>query len=85
MKQTKPEWVDRAVGTSKFHKEKLRQFPSWTAKKTAIALNRSIGAISEELMLASFLKTYENDLYKCEFHHEAIEWVRNKKRELDKE
>lgn len=50
---------------------------------TAKCLNRSIGSVSQYLMLASWLKTHEKQLKRFKNAKDALEFVRNKKKEMN--
>lgn len=57
---------------------KLRDNISWRVEDTARELNRSDGRISEDLMLASWVKTHPQIL-DFEYVKDALVFVRNKK------
>lgn len=78
----KQDWLDRAVEINKFHTQCLKDDENWTLEKTATSLNRSIGSISENLMLASWAKTHEKQLRRCSSMRDAISFVKMRKREL---
>lgn len=78
----KLEWVERVLLVKAFHVEKLKLDSEWTIDKTCKELNRSKGSVSEDLMLAHWMKifpTIQDMTYK-----EATVWVRKRKRELDR-
>ena len=78
----KLDWLDRAIQVHKFHIAQMKEEPSWTIVKTADALNRSIGSVSQDLLLASWSKTHEKPLRKCKSMNEALAFVRSKEREM---
>lgn len=78
-KEPKPEWLERVLETKRFHAEHLKDDKNWTIKQTAILLRRGIGPVSEELKVASWLRTHREELLQFEFIHEAIEFIRSKK------
>lgn len=78
----KQDWLDRAVEINKFHTQCLKDDENWTLEKTATSLNRSMGSISENLMLASWAKTHEKQLRRCSSMRDAISFVKMRKREL---
>lgn len=82
MDKQKPEWLSRVKQTHSFHVSKLRDNPKWRVKDTAKALNRAIGPISEELKIASWLRTHEAQLCEFEYIHEAIEYIRERKHHM---
>ena len=75
-------WLDRAVEIQKFHINQLRDEPGWTIVKTAKALNRSVGSVSEDLLIASWRKTHEKQLKRFDSQREALAFVRSRKREM---
>lgn len=85
MKQppVKQSWIDICVEIHNFHVLQVRHEFGWTIEKTAKALNRSEGAVSQYLMLASWLKTHERQLRKFRCAKDALEFVRAKKREIN--
>lgn len=82
VKQT---WIQRAVEIHHFHVQQLRDDTSWTIEKTAHALNRSIGSVSQDLLIARWLKTHEKQLKRCSSMRDALAWVRVKSREMQLE
>jgi hypothetical protein len=58
MGDTPSKWIERVKAVEVYHKNQLRENPKWTLRNTADDLKRSIGRISEDLMLASFMKTH---------------------------
>lgn len=77
----KQDWMSRCLDVYNFHAAQLRDEPSWTVSQTADALNRSIGSVSQDLLLASWLRTHERQLKRCN-QREALEFVRTRKREM---
>lgn len=75
-------WLDRAIEIHRFHVTQLRDEPGWTIVKTARILNRSVGSVSEDLLIASWLKTHEKQLKRFDSMREALAFVRSKKREM---
>jgi hypothetical protein len=74
-------WIERAKSTYNFHRNKLIQDKKWRVQDTALRLRRSIGSVSEDLLLARWLKTNEKELEKLDYANEALEFVKNKNRE----
>jgi hypothetical protein len=75
-------WLDRAIEINKFHATQLKDEPGWTITKTAKMLNRSVGSVAEDLLIASWLKTHEKQLKRFNSMREALAFVRSKKREM---
>lgn len=78
----KSHWLDRAIQVHKFHCNQLKDESNWTIAKTANALNRSIGSVSQDLLLASWSRTHEKQLKRFNSMREALEFVRSKSREM---
>lgn len=85
MKDTPAPWIQRAKATNRFHIEKLKEDSKWRLKDTARALKRSIGSISEDLLIAYWLRTHEKDILKFDYCKEALEWIREKELEVQTE
>lgn len=75
-------WLDRAIEVNRFHILQCKDDPTWTIQKTADALNRSIGSVSQDLSLASWARTHEKQLRRCDSMREALAYVRMKEREM---
>jgi hypothetical protein len=82
VKQT---WIERAVDIHRFHISQLREEPNWTIERTARALNRSVGSVSQDLLIARWLKTHEKQLKRCSSMRDALAWVRLKCHEMQLE
>lgn len=82
VKQT---WLERARETSRFHYSNVKEKANWRLGNTAKLLNRSIGSISEDLLIATWYKTHGKELEKFEYAHEALEFIREKKRKMNLE
>lgn len=75
-------WLERSIEVHKFHISQCKLDSEWTIKKTALALNRSIGSVSQDLLLASWSKTHEKQLKRCSSMRDALAFVRLKEREM---
>ena len=82
-KARKEHWTEKVIAVYNFHVERLRVDKSWTLQNTADELGRSLGTISQYIMLAHWLRTHENKLRSFKSSTAAIEWVKDKKRELE--
>lgn len=78
----KQDWITRAVEVNRFHIQQCKDESSWTIAKTAASLNRSIGSVSQDIKLASWLKTHEKQLRRFKSMRNALEFVRSKEREM---
>lgn len=76
-------WIEKAKETYKYHKTKLLESDNHTEAKTAKLLRRSLGSICEDLLIARWLRTHERQLEKFEHAYQALEWIREKKREQE--
>ncbi len=83
MKQApvKINWIDRAVQVYNYHVSQVKDDPDWTLEKTANSLNRSIGSVSQDMLIANWCKTHEKRLRKFRSMKDALEFIRDKKRE----
>ena len=80
-----PKFIKKAKETYSYHRSKLLEDDKWTTIKTAKALRRSIGSISEDLLIARWCRSHENQLEKFLFTYEALDWIREKIAEQKKE
>lgn len=82
----KREWIERAEQTASYHKDKLRiavaSKSEWKISDTARELNRSIGRVSEDLMVCEWLKSHRNQLERFKFMSDALDYIRAKKKEM---
>lgn len=80
-----PKFIEKAKETYRFHRDKLMSNDKWNTAKTAKALRRSIGSISEDLMIARWCRTHEPQLMKFRYAYEALEYIREKMKEQETE
>lgn len=79
-------WLEKAISTHKIHVANLKnQGKDWTLQKTAKALNRSLGSVCEDIMIAKWYKTHSSKLERLNSAREALEFIREKKDEMDLE
>ena len=79
-----PKWLEDALQTAQFHRfHKLSSAKKWTLKDTAKALRRSLGPISEDIMIAKWHKTHDMSQFK--YAYEAINFIKMKKKEMELE
>ena len=78
----KVSWIERARETHQFHASKRRENSSWRIQDTAKVLKRSVGSISEDLLIASWLRTNRYQLEKFDFAKDALAYIRNKENEM---
>lgn len=82
MNEKKPEWLARVKETHRFHIQHIKDNPKHTIADTCKLLKRSIGSVSQELKVASWLRTHSAQLEEFEFFHQAIEYIRQRKHKL---
>jgi hypothetical protein len=84
MSEVQPKWLEKAKETFKYHRSNLLSHEKWTSVQTAKALRRSIGSVSEDLLIARWSKTHEKELEKFKYAYEAIEWIRERQDDMEK-
>lgn len=75
-------WLERAKETHNYHVKKKQEDSKWTSVDTARSLKRSLGSISEDLKIASWMKTHLEDLIKFDYAKDAIAFIRNKEEKM---
>lgn len=78
-----PKWLLRSKETYRFHREHLLDNSKWLLSDTAKALRRSLGSVCEDIKIAKWLKTHENQLEKFEYVKDVLIWIRKKEKEMD--
>lgn len=78
----KQHWINKCIDIHNFHVSQLKEEANWTIEKTAKALCRSVGAVSQAITIASWVRTHENQLRKFRTEKDALEFIKNKKREM---
>lgn len=73
-------WVERVKHVSVIHTSHLKENSKWTMDDTAKELNRSVGRISEDLMLARYMRTHPR-VETFRVVQDALEYCRKIKRE----
>lgn len=76
-------WITRARETYNFHRRQLMSNDKWTLAMTAKALKRGLGPISEDILIAKWLKTHSAQIEKFEYACEALDYIRKRARELE--
>ena len=73
-------WVERVKHVARFHAAQLAENPKWTIVDTGKELKRSKGRISEDLLLARYMKTHPRvELFRTV--QDALEYCRKIKRD----
>jgi hypothetical protein len=79
-----PKYLEKAKATYAFHRSKLVEDASWRVSDSARALRRSIGSISEDLLISRWSRNLPQ-LEKLNHAYEALRMIRQKQKELDSE
>ncbi len=74
-------WQERCQAVSRYHAQRCKDDDSHTLEETATELNRSPGRISDDLTIASWMKTHPR-VEKFKNPTQAIGWIREKKKEM---
>lgn len=77
----KQTWLERVRATEEYHRSQLMLNKKWRLEDTAIQLHRAFGSISQDLLIASWLRTHETKISKFKTFTEAIEFVREAERQ----
>jgi len=78
----KSHWLDRAIQVYNFHVNQLKEESGWTIKKTADALNRSVGSVSQDILLANWSRTHDKQLRRYNSMKDALSFVKAREREF---
>lgn len=78
-----PKYITKAKETYNYHRSKLLANDKWTTVQTAKALRRSIGGVSEDLIIARWCRTHEKELEKFKYAYEALDFIRRKQKEQE--
>ena len=76
-----PRYLEKAKQTYKFHREQVLSHNEWTIAATAKALRCSFGNVAEDLLIARWSKTHENQLMKFSYRYEALKFIKEKQKE----
>ena len=75
-------WLARALEIQAYHISCLKSDPNWTIEKTAKSLSRSLGSVSQDLLIASWLRSHEKQLRRCSSAREALQFIRSKRKAI---
>jgi len=78
----KSDWMTQCVEIHRFHISQLLIEPNWTLDKTAKSLNRSIGSVSQAILISSWMKTHEKQLKRCRSMTDALKFIRERQKEM---
>jgi len=74
----KSTWLELAIEIYSFHTSQLKDDKSWTIRKTAKDLNRSLGSVSQSITIGSWYKTHEKQLKRFNSLKEAMNFIRDR-------
>ncbi len=80
-----PDFLVKALNTRAIHIANLKHNDNWTLKQTAKALGRSIGSVSEDLMIARWYKIHPKRIEGFSTASDCLEWIRDKEKEAEME
>lgn len=75
----KQNWLTRCIQIQQFHASQMKEEPEWNLAKTAKALDRSIGSVSEDITIALWLRSHDKAIRRCKYRQDALELIREKK------
>lgn len=78
----KTTWWERAQATARYHANRMKANPSHTLTDTANELRRSLGSISEDILIAAWLITHERHLKEFKYAKDALAFIREKKKRM---
>lgn len=79
----KLDWLNRAVQVHNFHVAQMKDEKNWTVEKTADALNRSVGSVSQDIKIAKWCKTHEKQLRRFNSMRDALSYIKDKEHEMN--
>jgi uncharacterized membrane protein len=77
-------FLEKARNTYAFHLMKITNDDNWTMTMTANKLGLSVGAVSEDILIARWLKTHEKIIEKFKYRYEALKFIREKEKEMER-
>lgn len=80
-----PDFLKKAKETHRVHSANCREYKDWNISKTAKALGRSIGSISEDLLIVRWWKVFPVKIEKMRYAKDCLEWIREKANEQELE
>ena len=75
-------WMETAINIQYYHVMKLKENLKWRVEDTAKDLKRSKSAVSQYLLIASWLRSHENQLRRLRTMEDALEFIRKHKHDL---
>jgi hypothetical protein len=75
-------WLDRAIQVYNYHVNLRKSERNWTIEKTAEALQRSIGSVSNDITVATWSITHEKQLRRFRSMRDALAYIKEKKDEM---
>jgi hypothetical protein len=83
--EIKLNWLQRAIKVNEFHRRCVMNKVSGeyhSIRDTAELLSRSVGSVSEDLLICSWLRTYPTQIESFHTASEALKFIRDKRKEL---
>jgi hypothetical protein len=77
------QWLERAKYTHNIHAVRSRDDPAWKMKDTSFFLGRSVGSVSEDLLLIRWWRIFPAELEKFDYAYDAIKYIRAWEREQE--
>jgi hypothetical protein len=78
---TEKEWITKALETQKIHLSNLKADVRWRLQDTARLLGYSIGNVSQDLLIAKWLRI-DDSVKKFEYARDALSYIKTKERKL---
>lgn len=76
-------WIQRAIETYRYHAQKLKENKHWRLSDTAKALRRSLGSISEDVLIAEWLKEHDAEIKRFKYCKDALSYIRERQQQLE--
>ena len=83
--EIEPKWISKVIKTREIHNSKKKDNPKWRIQDTAKLLKRSIGSISEDLLLANWLRSHRVYFDRFDYAKDALEYIRKREKEMELE
>jgi hypothetical protein len=83
--RSSPDFLKKAKDTHKIHVANCRNNDNWTLLQTAKALNRSIGSVSQDLMVVRWWRIHPNRIERFTSIKDCLEWIRDREKDIELE
>ena len=78
----KQTWQERCKELHEYHIGQVKKTRGWTIRNTAKEVGRSVGCVSEDLMLFEFLRAHP-EIASLRRISDALDWIRDYKVKYD--